>query len=129
MKAPSGLTAQPSHPSGMPVQGEAGFSAARIPDFERLIKGCRDNPGAIRTHRTAMHPSGMPVQGEARFSGARIPDFERLIPGCRDNAGPIRTHRTAIHPSGMPLQGTNQGRVRQIRQSMPQPHRGREAFS
>ena len=84
-----------SHRSGMPLQREADFSGARIPDFERGIHRCRDNEGPIRTHRTASHPIGMPLQGEAGLSSARIPDFERLIGRCRDNEGPIGTHRTA----------------------------------
>ena len=73
MKAPSALTAQPCHPIGMPLQGEAGFSGASIPDFERPIPGCRDNEGPIRTHRTAIHPYaiGMPLQREAGFVRCR----------------------------------------------------------
>ena len=102
MKAPSDSPHSQS-PQRYPLQGEAGFSGARIPDFERLIPGCRDNEGPIRTHRTAIHPSGMPLQGEAGLSGASIPDFERLIVRMpRQSEGvPSRTDCTAIHPTAV----------------------------
>src|SRR5262245_15863416 len=92
------------------------LSRLHIPDLERAIIRCRDDPPAVRAESADAHRIRMTFERAQHSARLRIPDLERAVIRSRDDPPAVWAESAAAHLIQMAFERADQGRMRQVRQ-------------
>ena len=68
----------------------------RVPDFEGVVVGGGEDPGAVGAEGAAFDPMGMSVEGAEESSAVGVPDFEGVVVGGGEDAGAVGAEGQAL---------------------------------